>query len=312
MNTKAETPFRIMLVNGKAFDKSARDPHSESLVRTDLPGASPLAARGVAAAGQTRFPGEATIELADSTHHAVIYTLAGSANVRWLDCASELAIKTMWFAPAGIKYSLVSPPAGWEAMWFLLDKAPPWRHFDSIAPHFRYPGQADRMVHILSGLVSELAWRPSEHDMAIHFASILGIYLERRLYAGGELELGDVRQRLSKLWQLVDGDLQKPWTVSAMAGEIALSPSHLNRLVREIHNDTPMSLLTMFRMRRTRLMLLFGNHKLEQIAQRVGYASSAALCKAFRLEFGISPGEYRRRFSNDIAQEDAITRTAIY
>jgi AraC-like DNA-binding protein len=51
---------------------------------------------------------------------------------------------------------------------------------------------------------------------------------------------------------------------------------------------------TRIRLERAAGYLCSADLSIEAIAGRTGYASSAALSKAFKREFGVSPGTYRR------------------
>ena len=281
-------------------------PQHELLVPMSFPGASPLISRGIARAGLTLYPASMAIIHDKPKHHSIVYTVSGSATVSWQDSLSPVEPNTLWIAPAGISHTFTAGNEAWYAMWFSIRRLTLWRHLESARPQFRFPGQAARMVHVMSGLISESS-SPSEDcvQMGRHFAEILGIYLDRRLHRGGELSGDTMRQRLGILWEQVGANLQRPWSISDMAIEIALSPSHLYRVVQQFHQATPMRVLTLLRLQRAQDLLAHTPHKLEYIAHRVGYASPFALSRAFKRHIGISPEQYRRQESSIFAERDA-------
>ncbi len=258
-------------------------------------GAWPLVERGIVRAGLTRYPGMVSIAHPDSAYHAFVYTVAGTASATVRGHAFALTPDTLWIAPASAPYEIATGDGEWETMWLELRPIALWRHLEAAEPHFRYSGQAQRMVHVMSGLIGEsTSPRQDSAVMGRHFAEIFGLFIDRRLHRGGDIAEDDMRQRLGTMWERVGSDLQHPWTVGELAAELAVSPSHLHRVVQQIQGVTPMAFLTQLRMQRAQDFLAHTPLKLEAIAHRVGYVSAFALSKAFKRLIGISPQEYRR------------------
>ncbi|HEY3332139.1 MAG TPA: helix-turn-helix transcriptional regulator [Capsulimonadaceae bacterium] len=270
-------------------------PRHEQLLPMTFAGASPLVARGIARAAISQYDADSRIDQQSSGRHTVIYTIAGSATVALSDGEICLEAESFWVAPAGTSFSIESGANGWDVMWFSISPIALWRHLESGKPHFRFQGQAARIVQVLSGLIFESS-SPSldSVQMGRNFAEVVGIYLDRRLHRAGEVASDDMRQRLGMLWAAVSADLQRPWTVADMAQVISLSESHLYRIVRQYHADTPLGVMTTLRIQRAQDLLAHTPHKLEFIATRLGYASPFALSKAFKRVTGHSPQQYRR------------------
>lgn len=259
-------------------------------------GSSPLVARGIVRAGLSHYAPGVAIDHENPAYHAVIYTISGLALSSRQDGSWILAANTLWVAPAGCSHTITVGADGWETMWFSIRRGALWRHLETARPHMRMPGQSGRMVHVMQGLISESSTPMQDNvQMGRHFAEILGIFLDRRLHRGGESTSDDMRQRLSVLWERVGRELQRAWTIDEMAAEIALSPSHLHRVVQQFHQTTPMGVLTLQRLQRAQDLLAHTGHKLEYVAHGVGYTSPFALSKAFKRHFGISPQDYRRQ-----------------
>jgi transcriptional regulator GlxA family with amidase domain len=62
---------------------------------------------------------------------------------------------------------------------------------------------------------------------------------------------------------------------------------------RAVTGESPMRHLARVRLTRAAGYLLTDDLSIEAIAKRTGYASDASLSKAFRREYGSSPGAYR-------------------
>lgn len=88
--------------------------------------------------------------------------------------------------------------------------------------------------------------------------------------------------------------LRKPWTLAALAKIAGLSRAAFALRFVDAVGETPMKYLLRCRMRHAMTLLRDERKSLAQIAQRVGYASEAALSNAFKRHTGVAPGVYRK------------------
>ncbi|MDR3708757.1 MAG: Fic family protein [Capsulimonadaceae bacterium] len=72
--------------NNPTLPSTALPPY-DSPVPMGYTGASPLFARGIVRAGLRLFSPATSIQIDNSSHHALIYTIRGSALAAWQDCA---------------------------------------------------------------------------------------------------------------------------------------------------------------------------------------------------------------------------------
>lgn len=88
--------------------------------------------------------------------------------------------------------------------------------------------------------------------------------------------------------------------VGDLAGELEVSPRHLERLFRARVGYTPKQLARITRVRRAKGALAAGDGPLAQIAARFGYADQAHFTREFSQIIGIPPAEYLlRRAANE-------------
>jgi transcriptional regulator GlxA family with amidase domain len=85
------------------------------------------------------------------------------------------------------------------------------------------------------------------------------------------------------------------WTVASLAREVGMSRTMFAGRFGDLVGQTPIRYLTTARLGRAAGYLATTYHSLRSIARRTGYDSEASLSKAFKREFGRSPGEYRRQ-----------------
>jgi AraC-like DNA-binding protein len=87
---------------------------------------------------------------------------------------------------------------------------------------------------------------------------------------------------------------EQPWTVASLSERVGLSRSPFAARFSGKVGLPPLAYLTQWRMRVAARLLRERNLGLAQVSARVGYASEAAFSRAFKQQFGLSPGAYRR------------------
>jgi AraC-like DNA-binding protein len=84
------------------------------------------------------------------------------------------------------------------------------------------------------------------------------------------------------------------WTVEALGALAGLSRAAFARRFTTLVGDPPLAYLTWWRMTMAARLLRESDAPLGTVATRVGYTSEFAFAKAFKREFGVAPGGYRR------------------
>jgi AraC family transcriptional regulator, alkane utilization regulator len=85
-----------------------------------------------------------------------------------------------------------------------------------------------------------------------------------------------------------------PWTVASLAREVGLSRTAFAIRFSLLLGEAPIRYLAGRRMARAESLLENADLALAKIAETVGYESEAALSRAFKRHFGVSPVAYRR------------------
>jgi len=97
---------------------------------------------------------------------------------------------------------------------------------------------------------------------------------------------------------LLHGDVARAWTVEELGREVGTSRSTIAERFAAFVGESPMQYLTSWRMRLAARQLRTSGAPLVRIAEEVGYESEAAFIRAFRREFGVPPGNWRRGLKN--------------
>jgi AraC-like DNA-binding protein len=88
---------------------------------------------------------------------------------------------------------------------------------------------------------------------------------------------------------------ERSWTVEDLAGLAGLSRAAFAKKFAIIVGQPPLSYLTWWRMTTAARSLRESEASLRSVAERAGYASEFAFAKAFKREYGLAPGRYRRQ-----------------
>ena len=177
----------------------------------------------------------------------------------------------------------------------LVDELPPVLHLDA------WQGGDDRWLADTLRFIAREAeeLRPGGETVITRLADILAIQMVRhwieREAVGESGWLAALRDnRLGRALASMHREPGKPWTLASLARAAAMSRSAFAARFAEVVGEPAMRYLTRWRLRLARMSLREGDEPLGVTAERLGYRSEAAFCRAFKREFGVSPGSDRR------------------
>lgn len=87
---------------------------------------------------------------------------------------------------------------------------------------------------------------------------------------------------------------ERRWTVESLGARAGLSRAAFARRFTTLVGQPPLAYLTWWRMTTATRLLQRTDLPVRSIAQKVGYTSEFAFANAFKREYGIAPGAYRR------------------
>ena len=87
---------------------------------------------------------------------------------------------------------------------------------------------------------------------------------------------------------------EKDWSVASLAKEVGMSRSGFSARFSNLVGESAMRYLTHWRMQLARVQLQETSDSLSVLADRLGYKSEVAFCRAFKRVFGESPGSVRQ------------------
>ena len=176
----------------------------------------------------------------------------------------------------------------------------PHRVFDFVVPFLvlgaalmlAFQARLRALVGLLDAEVSGAApgaavSRPALLDLLL--TQVLREWLARQpadAYAGDPVIAGVVRQIRDRPGE--------PWTVQRLSERAGLPRREVSRRFARVTGRAPRTYLTEARLAHGARLLRESDAPLAAIARRVGYSTEFAFGGAFRREYGISPGRFRR------------------
>lgn len=177
----------------------------------------------------------------------------------------------------------------------LVVELPPVLHLDG------WEGGDDRWLTDTLRFIAREAesLRPGGETVITRLADILAIQMVRHwLENEADGETGWIAalrdDRLGRAIAAIHREPGESWTLESLARTATMSRSAFAARFTEVVGEPAMRYLTRWRLQIARTALREGEDPLMIIAERIGYRSEAAFCRAFKREFGISPGSDRR------------------
>ena len=99
--------------------------------------------------------------------------------------------------------------------------------------------------------------------------------------------------RIAAALHEMHGDIERAWTVAELARAAGLSRSSFFDRFARLVGVRPMEYLLGWRMAVAKDLLRDGSKALDEVASRIGYASSSTFSTAFSRHVGVPPGQFR-------------------
>ena len=177
----------------------------------------------------------------------------------------------------------------------LVDALPPVLHIDA------WEGGDDRWLADTLRFIAREAesLRPGGETVITRLADILVIQMVRRwIETGSDVDCGWLAalrdEQLGRAIAAIHREPGAAWTLESLARTAAMSRSAFAARFTEVVGEPAMRYLTRWRLQMARMALRESDEPLGRVGERFGYRSEAAFCRAFKREFGVSPGSDRR------------------
>ena len=133
---------------------------------------------------------------------------------------------------------------------------------------------------------------------------LLVLIVRAHLEQGGGAPLGGILNGLrdKRLRQLIQTVVSRPedeWNIEKMTELANLSRAQLMRLFKQQTGISPHAFVNLIRLRQAAVLLRQTADSVLSVALNVGFQSETHFGKAFKKQYGISPGQYRKHVETD-------------
>lgn len=190
-----------------------------------------------------------------------------------------------------------------------------WHHAHNVSRRFPDLKVNDNAIFIKDGPFYTSAGATAGIDLALSLieedygqqvslmvARQLVVYLKR---SGGQEQYSEPLQfqaesvsRFSELTTWIHTHLNEDLSVDALAGKACLCPRHFSRRFKAEFGTSPADFVDRLRLDEARRRLSNGDNSVENVGISVGFKSADTFRRAFERRLGVSPSDYRRRFSS--------------
>jgi YesN/AraC family two-component response regulator len=101
---------------------------------------------------------------------------------------------------------------------------------------------------------------------------------------------------------IIENEYMSDIGLEVIAYRLGISPNHLGSAFKKYVGKRFTEVLTEFRMKKAKEMLISGKDSIMNVAKKAGFISTSYFCTVFKKIHGISPMEYREK--HDYGNED--------
>jgi transcriptional regulator GlxA family with amidase domain len=195
-----------------------------------------------------------------------------------------------------------------------------WRYANEAAARFPALRMNSDRIFIKQGMFYTAAGVTAAIDVSLalieeDYGARLGLAVARDLVvylkrSGGQRQYSvplefqaRAGDRFAELMAWIVANLSADLSVEALAARVRLSPRQFARRFAQVFGATPAELVETLRLDAARDHLMATRSPVDAIAAIVGFRSDDVFRRAFDRHFGVSPTEYRQRFSSTVSSE---------
>lgn len=174
-----------------------------------------------------------------------------------------------------------------------------------------FDGSVCTSAGVTAGIDLSLAMLERDHgrEVAAEVARDLVVFLRRpggqSQFSAGLAAQAEASDRMSDLVAWMVEHPERELSVPALARRVAMSERNFARVFAREAGMTPARFAERARIDRARIYLEDSDWPLKQVADRSGFGSIDGLQRAFRRLLGVTPAEYRARFTSPRAEAQA-------
>ncbi|MGR5132674.1 AraC family transcriptional regulator [Vibrio alfacsensis] len=251
----------------------------------------PLEERGIVQCGIATCSEFFSVYRKNQKKHMLLYTVRGKG---WLEsgvCRYELEPGSVVIVPAGVENGFGMQDETWQIAWVFLSHQKKW---NVIPDEISY--QLSPATEVMYSCIQTLLRSrnlPLDDGAVIAEHSVM--QLEHLLNMPESELLSRNQVKLKRVFDVVQRQLHKDWTVEQLAKLFPCSEPHLHRLSQEYLGRSPIAHLTRLRMEYASRLLRSTEWSIQHVGEIVGYPMNANFSTRFKAWAGCSPREFRKQ-----------------
>ncbi len=172
-----------------------------------------------------------------------------------------------------------------------------WTGLGEYYHYLHYTGStADEKLFVERMMAEYYSQNPCKEIAETSWLQLMLISLSSRVGDERRHKLGHSSVNMGRITEYVY-EHSETVTLEELARVFSFSPSYLSRLIKEGCGMNFLDLLRECRLEKAAALLTATNYPIGKIAELVGYSSAASVYQGVREKFGMSPTEYRDKYS---------------
>ncbi len=193
----------------------------------------------------------------------------------------------------------------WEMVWFSVwDTSKSYKPLSNDYTMLRMNNTEITSIRsvALELFQEEMIYDSKTNESIALYENLFLIYMERILSTNDRENVNSRhKDSLNRLWEIVNHNQERPWSIKELVATSGYSRSHLSRLCMELYGKSPAQMVREKKMNLAEVYLRNSSEKITQISYKLGYSSPSVFSMAFKNYFGITPKEFRNTDSNRIS-----------
>lgn len=112
---------------------------------------------------------------------------------------------------------------------------------------------------------------------------------------GMENAMRNIEETLSEVLRYVEKNITDKLTVEDIARQVYMSPAHLHCVFKDFYGIPLAEYVRRQKLKKSLDLLRETDEKISDIAYDVGFEHESSFIRSFKREFGMTPGEVRKR-----------------
>jgi AraC family L-rhamnose operon transcriptional activator RhaR len=118
---------------------------------------------------------------------------------------------------------------------------------------------------------------------------------------------GRVHPAVGQAMRLLEANVARHWSLTALADDLHLTPGYLVRLFKAATGLPPMAYLAQVRAEHAAVMLLHSDEPITTISRAVGWPDQNYFARRFKAHYGLSATTYRKQFATRFVRLHEMT-----